>query len=117
MSALEKVYSITEQLFQLVSKSVNKDSRDEVIEEITSLLDTRDELIKAVQPPFTANDKQLYNQITTWNDIIDDKMTEIKANIQQDMMQLKKSKSSNQQYINPYQNVNSSDGMFYDKRK
>jgi flagellar protein FliT len=117
VNALEKVYGITEQLFQLVSQPIAKDVRDECIEKITSLLENRDQLLSDVQPPFAKSDQQLFQQIVTWNEIITKRFAEIKQQIQQDMMQLKKTKSSNQQYVNPYQGISTSDGMFYDKRK
>ncbi|MGM0876468.1 MAG: flagellar protein FliT [Bacillota bacterium] len=117
MSALEKVYGVTEQLFQLVSQPIAKEARDESIQKITSLLDHRDQLLTDVHPPFAANEKQLFQQIVTWNEGITKRFSEIKQQIQQDMMQLKKTKTSNQQYVNPYQDVSTTDGMYYDKRK
>ncbi|KKI89230.1 hypothetical protein WQ54_27065 [Bacillus sp. SA1-12] len=84
---------------------------------ITSMLDHREELLKGVQPPFTANDKRDFDQIVAWSDVIHTKFAELKQQIQLDMMQLKRAKSSKQQYVNPYQNISTSDGMFYDKRK
>ena len=117
MNALEKVYGITEQLFQLVSQPLEKEARDECIREITLLLENREQFLQNIQPPFTIKDQQLFNKIVIWNEVINRKFAEIKHQIQQDMMQLKKTKSSNQQYVNPYQGISTSDGMFYDKRK
>ena len=117
MSAFEQVYQLSEQLYQLVLKPLAKDARDERIEQITSLLEKREQLLPKVQPPFTSEEKELFQQIRTWNDVITAKFTELKVQIQQDMIQTKKSKKTSQQYVNPYQNVSTSDGMFYDKRK
>lgn len=117
MSAFEQVYQLTEQLFHLVSQPLTKDARDERIEKITSLLEKREQLLPQVQPPFTPEEKELFQQIRTWNDVITAKFTKLKTQIQQDMIQTKKSKKTSQQYVNPYQNVSTSDGMFYDKRK
>ncbi|WP_299093528.1 flagellar protein FliT [uncultured Metabacillus sp.] len=117
MSSIEKVYGITKQLFELMSHPVIKDTRDDVIQRITSMLDHREELLKEVQPPFTENDKRAFEQIVAWNKVINTKFTDLKQQIQLDMVQLKRAKSSKQQYVNPYQHVSTSDGMFYDKRK
>jgi len=117
VSAFEQVYQLSEQLYHLVSKPLAKDARDERIEQITSLLEKREQVLSQVQPPFTSSEKELFQQILTWNDVITAKFTELKAQIQQDMIQAKKSKTTTQQYVNPYQNVSTSDGMFYDKRK
>lgn len=117
VSALEKVYGITEQLFQFVSQPLAKEDRDERIDKITSMLEARDQFITDVHPPFTAKEKELFDKIVVWNEVINKQFTDLKQQIQQDMTQLKKKKTSNQQYINPYQGVSTSDGMFYDKRK
>ncbi|MBM7606230.1 flagellar protein FliT [Metabacillus crassostreae] len=117
MRAIEKVHDVTEQLFQLVSKSVPKEERDEQVKKITTLLDMREQDLKNVQPPFSQIDSQLFQQIVDWNRIITNKLSETKKEIQLDMLELKKKKSSNQQYVNPFEDVSSSDGMFYDKRK
>lgn len=117
VSQVQKVHTITEQLLQLVAKPVVKDQRDELIDQITSLLEKREQLLPGVQAPFSEEDKLFSQQIIDWNQVITAKFTDIKQQIQLDMIQLKKSKSSNQQYINPYQSVSTSDGRFYDKRK
>jgi flagellar protein FliT len=117
VTAMEKVYDVTEELFQLVSQPIGKEHRDECILNITLLLEKRAQLLTEVQPPLAATETQRFQQMITWNEVIVKRFIEIKQQIQQDMIQLKKSKASNQQYINPYQNVASQDGMFYDKRK
>ncbi|MFD2214817.1 hypothetical protein [Metabacillus endolithicus] len=117
MSSLEKVYGITEQLFQLVTRPLITEERDDLVSQINQLISTREQFISGVQPPFGPKDMQMYEQLMIWNETINEKFAFIKSQIQQDMTQLKKSKATNQQYVNPYQNVSSSDGMFYDKRK
>jgi flagellar protein FliT len=117
VSAFDQVYALTEQLFELVSKPFEKEERDACIQQITSLLDKREQLITDVRPPFATNEREQFQQIVLWNESITKRFAEIKQHIQKDMMQLKKTKSSNQQYVNPYQNLSTSDGMFYDKRK
>lgn len=114
---MQKVCDITEQLFHLVSKPVLSDQREERIEKITVLLDEREQLLSNLKPPFSQEEKQLFSKIVSWNETITTKFVELKQDIQHDMVQLKKTKSSNVQYTNPYQNVSTSDGMFYDKRK
>lgn len=117
VTAIQQVYSITEQLFHLLTKPVDKDQREDHINKITELLDEREQHILQVKAPFSADEKKLFNQVVAWNETIEKKFVVLKQQIQQDMVQLKKSKSSNQQYTNPYQHVSTSDGMFYDKRK
>ncbi len=115
--AIEKVHDVTEQLYQLVLKSVPTEERDEQVKKITTLLDQREQDLQNVHPPFSETDSQLFQQIVDWNETITNKFSETKKEIQLDILELKKKKSSNQQYLNPYEGVSSSDGMFYDKRK
>ncbi|WP_226670807.1 hypothetical protein [Metabacillus litoralis] len=117
MRAIEKVHDVTEQLYQLVLKSVPTEERDEQVKKITTLLDQREQDLQNVHPPFSETDSQLFQQIVDWNETITNKFSETKKEIQLDILELKKKKSSNQQYLNPYEGVSSSDGMFYDKRK
>lgn len=117
MTAFEQVYKLTEQLSRLVSMPLAKEDRDERIESIMSFLDKREQLLQGVQKPFSHQEKELFQQIIVWDQLITTKFSELKSQIQQDMVQAKKSKNSTQQYMNPYQNVSTSDGMFYDKRK
>ena len=117
VSAFDQVYALTEELFHLVSKPVEKEERDACIQKITSLLENREQFITDVCPPFATNERERFQQIVLWNESITKRFAEIKQHVQKDMIQLKKAKSSNQQYVNPYQNLSTSDGMFYDKRK
>lgn len=117
MSAFNQFYQLTEQLYHLVSQPLATDARDERIEKITSLLEKREQLLPEIKPPFTSSEGELFQHIQTWDDVITAKFTGLKTQIQQDMIQAKKSKKTTQQYVNPYQNVSTSDGMFYDKRK
>lgn len=117
MSSIQDVYQITEQLVQLVENPIPKDNRDDFIEKITLLLSEREYVMAGVEKPVTGKEKELANKINSWNETIIENFKMIQKQIQQDMMQLKKTKTSNNQYTNPYQQLSVSDGMYYDKRK
>ena len=117
MSSVLEIYRITEQLFKLVEKSVNSDSRDDLIEKLTSLLEERELIIKGNIRPKDDQEQQLSEQIIIWNKTIEVRLTQLKSQIQQDIMNLNKAKVTNRQYADPYQDVSVSDGMFYDKRR
>ena len=70
MKAFEQVYQLTEQLFQLISQPLAKDARDERIEKITSLLEQREQLLPEVQPPFTASEKELFQERSNWSVVV-----------------------------------------------
>ncbi|MCM3443057.1 flagellar protein FliT [Metabacillus halosaccharovorans] len=117
MTSMLHVHALTKELFDLISKPFVKEDRDERINEITSILDKREQLLADVQPPFSQNDEKLFEQIMDWNEKINKTFLTIKRDIQMDLTQVKKSKQSQQQYVNPYANIPTKDGMFYDKRK
>lgn len=117
MSSVQEIYGITERLLNLVEKPIELEQRDDIILKITSLLEEREELLENCNAPYTEVEKSLGKQIVQWNSVVMGRFEELKSQIQRDMMQLKKTKSTNSQYVNPYQGVSTSDGMFYDKRK
>ena len=85
MSTVKKVHTITEQLFQLVSEPILKDERDKLIEQITSLLEKREDLLPDINAPFSREEKALSQQIIAWNKVISVKFSELMQQIQQDM--------------------------------
>ncbi|WP_078431742.1 hypothetical protein [Metabacillus halosaccharovorans] len=117
MSSVIEIHRITEKLLNLVEKPVDPDHREDVIKQITSLLEERQQFIDRSEKPKNEKEKQLGEQISKWNKTIIEKLIELKSQVQQDMVNLKKTKVSTKQYSNPYQDVSVSDGMFYDKRK
>ncbi|MFD1779982.1 flagellar protein FliT [Fredinandcohnia salidurans] len=116
MSALDSLFKATEELLAIVSQPIQKEMREEVIERINSLLVSRDTLITEIKPPFTEDESKIGAEIVRMNKIIDAKLAELKVEIQMDLAQLKKSKTSSIKYTNPYQS-GPSDGMFFDKKK
>nr|WP_304216830.1 flagellar protein FliT [Fredinandcohnia onubensis] len=116
MSTLDSLYMSTKELVDLLSIPIQKENREEVIEMINTLLNSRDTLITEIKPPFKEKEKELGAEIVRMNKIIDSKLAEIKHEIQMDLAQLKKSKTSSIKYTNPYQ-AGPSDGMFFDKKK
>jgi len=117
VSSVIEIHRITEKLLNLVEKPVDQDHREDVIKQITSLLEERQQFIDRSEKPKNEKEKQLGEQISKWNKTIIEKLNELKSQVQQDMVNLKKTKVSTKQYSNPYQDVSVSDGMFYDKRK
>lgn len=118
VSSVIEIHRITEKLLNIVEKPVDPDQREDVIKQITSLLEERQQFIdRRSEKSKNEKEKQLGEQIVKWNKTIIEKLNELKSQVQQDMVNLKKTKVSTKQYSNPYQDVSVSDGMFYDKRK
>lgn len=100
----------------MLSELVQQEKRDELIESINRFLDERDQLIPNVKPPYTEEQHKLGAEIVQMNVFIDTKLDLLKKEIQQDIANQKKRKTSTTKYVNPYQAA-PADGMFFDKRK
>lgn len=116
MSTVKQLYDITRLLYETVHRpQAQLEERDRQIEEITKLLDKRDELIGQLAPPFQEEEKQLGQEIIRLNKEIDQKLKDILNMIKMDMKQLKVKKEKTNKYSNPYESL-AIDGMFIDKR-
>lgn len=116
MSSVQEIFRITERLITILEKPVPQENREDVIDEISFLLEEREKFLKELKKPNNEHEKQIGKQVIKWNIIINEKLDQIKSQVQKDIMNLKKTKATNKHYVNPYKDVTISDGMFYDKR-
>lgn len=116
MNPVISLYRITKELHGILSKPVQQEKRDEVIEKVTGLIDEREQLITKVKAPFTEKERNLGAEIVQMNVFIDSKLDILKKEIQQDIANQKKRKATTTKYVNPYQ-ADPADGMFFDKKK
>lgn len=91
-------------------------NRDELINQITLLLESRDTIIQDIKPPYNEKETILGKEIVRMNTIIDSKLEDVKSNIQFDLSKLKKNKQNNTKYLKQYHSA-PVDGIFFDKRK
>lgn len=116
MSAVKTLYLASKELYDLLQESSKNDHRETIISKIEELLESRQKLINQVKPPYTSDEKLLGAEVVKLNKVIDEKLALMKEDIQLDINQLKKTKTSTNKYTNPYESV-SLDGVFFDKRK
>ncbi|MCT2537271.1 flagellar protein FliT [Aquibacillus koreensis] len=116
MSRMKKLHEVTIRLHEAVAKD-SEDQREEKIEKINHLLQEREEILKEVKPPYTDAEKQIGRHLLPINQEIDDKLQSVFFEIKKDMATMKKKKSSNTKYTNPYKNLSNYDGMFLDHKK
>ncbi|KXH79732.1 hypothetical protein [Sporosarcina sp. HYO08] len=115
MAAVKHCFTLTKQLYDLVNETVEEEDRDEQIRQIDLLLSQREEILPEIQPPFSAEEKELGRQIVGYNQLIDTKLKSLRTRIQVDFQQVKKKEQSVQKYTNPYEALQT-DGVFYDKK-
>lgn len=116
MDVNQTLFSVTTQLAELTSKVPSQEKRDDVIEQIFSLLDEREELLPSVQPPKDENERKLVNEIVQLNDQINHALNSILFDIKKDINGLKDQKKAHNQYINPYKSLNNL-SAFFDKKE
>nr|WP_285848048.1 MULTISPECIES: flagellar protein FliT [unclassified Mesobacillus] len=97
----------------LENAGVERDNKIPMVEE---LLNQRETLILAIQPPYSPEEMEIGRKLNQLNGRLSQLLKLEKAAVQKDIKYLQNKKESNTKYVNPYQNI-SSDGMFYDKRK
>lgn len=111
---LKECQQLTQQLVEL-SRIVPSELSDEQHEQITILLDKREQLLPQLQKPETDEEKQAAATIVEQSDEISRNLTEIKKHIQIKIKDLKKKQQSNKKYLG--YNNSAVDGYFYDKRR
>lgn len=115
MDVVKQCFVLTKQLYDLVNGTVAEEDREEHIRQIDLLLNQREEILPKIRPPFSAEEKELGQQIVGYNKLIDTKLKSVRARIQVDFQQMKKKEQSVQKYTNPYERLQT-DGVFYDKK-
>jgi flagellar protein FliT len=116
MSAVKQLHDMTKRIYQKLTQSTQGKDREQLITEITSFLEEREELMKQVQPPYTEEELTLGKELVQMDQEIQGSLQELMTNLKSTMRQLQNQKRNNTKYRNPYQNVGTSDGMFFDKK-
>ncbi|MED1419120.1 MULTISPECIES: hypothetical protein [Bacillus] len=116
MGDMRTCFHITQQLFHHVQAKPAVADRDEWIKRLLDLLDEREQVLKSLKPPFTAEEEKLGQTIMKWNDVIQQALKGILAEIKQSIHGIHNKKQNMRKYLNPYASLQT-DGVFYDRRK
>ncbi|WP_409295713.1 flagellar protein FliT [Peribacillus sp. SCS-26] len=115
MNRLLPYRNLSLKLIDLMQTST-EEKREEQVTEIERILEERQSLLAAATAPFSDEEKTTGLLLIGLEKQVNDKMAQIKREIQQDIKKLQQKKLGSQKYINPYQGL-ATDGYFYDKRK
>ncbi|WP_067842162.1 flagellin-specific chaperone FliT [Amphibacillus sediminis] len=116
MDALTKLEQVTNELATLVDQPVPAKTREDVLAKLDHLLDQRSELLKHVKPPFTDEEQKLGHDILAKDQEIQLRLNHLFLELKHEMRNVKKQKSSTQQYLDPYRHVATHDGSYWDKK-
>ncbi|MEN2467475.1 flagellar protein FliT [Ornithinibacillus sp. FSL M8-0202] len=117
MNRVQPIYEITVKMQQLLTNNETSKDRETLIEEVNSLLLQRGSYMEEVKEPFTIEELEMGKKLLPLNKEVQEKMDLLFQGLKMEMKQVKKQKNSNRQYTNPYDKVQTMDGMFMDKRK
>ncbi len=112
MGPVSQFYARTAELISVLESA---DERDGKISRVEALLNERENLMKEMVPPFSADEVEVGKKLVQLNSRLMQLLQKEKVLVQKDIKNLQAKKESNSKYINPYENL-STDGVFYDKR-
>ncbi|WP_026694358.1 hypothetical protein [Peribacillus kribbensis] len=114
MNRLLPYHEMSLKLLDLI-KTSSEETRDEQIEQIVDMLDSRQKFLASILPPYSEEELFTGSILIETEEEITKKLSVIKRAIQMDIQKLQKKKLGSQKYKNPYQSL-SLDGMFYDRK-
>ncbi|SEO52325.1 flagellar protein FliT [Amphibacillus marinus] len=116
MSVLVKLTNVTDQLTQLLNQMVTSQNRDEVMESVQALIEQRELLFRELVPPFSAEDMELGEQLFQKDQAIQLRLSHLFLELKNEMKSTQKQKSSNKQYLDPYRQLSTNYGSYWDKK-
>lgn len=119
MNNIQKLMQTSAKLYQHLSKFPIEDERENYIDEVHKLLDEREVIIASLTMEafqFNAADKN-HVLLSELDKGINERLRSFFSIIKKDLKDLQNAKKNEQQYINPYSNIQVMDGRYYDKKK
>ncbi|QHS23279.1 flagellar protein FliT [Virgibacillus sp. MSP4-1] len=116
MSAVKELHTITTDFYKYLYQQELDRDQESLMESLTEFLNKRETFMNQIKPPYTDEEKKLGKEIVRMDREIEDSFQEQFTQLKGSMKQIQSQKRNNQKYINPYQNVSTVDGMFFDKR-
>lgn len=114
----QQLLQVSAKLYQHLANIPTDEQRDEYIEKIHKMLDERGILIEKMQNDgFQISlENKSHAMLTELDKGIRERLAKVMQSIQADLKDLQNAKKNEQQYMNPYANVQVMDGRYYDKK-
>lgn len=117
MNRVQAVYEQTKSLLDVLAQlDKEKINRDQAMEQLTSMIEKREQLISVLTEPYTDEEKVIGRKIMVLNKQLEKEMSTLFEHIKVDMKKLKQNKDLNYSYINPYGKPKTTDGMYVDSK-
>ncbi|AYC28961.1 hypothetical protein [Paenisporosarcina cavernae] len=119
MDSLESALKISKELFEFLAEVPSSIKRDEFLNNLSKLLEDREKVFADLLDleSVIANEKDKYQILVELDQAILKRMTLIQETIKRDILSLQVRKKTESSYTNPYSSTQTSDGMYYDKKK
>lgn len=116
--SIDQFLQTSANLFKYLGDIPKGEDRDEYIETINEMLDKRGTIIESlIQEGFRFDEQnRVHRTLLELDNGIKERLAAVMNAVKQDMVNLQKTKKSEQQYFNPYSDVRVMDGMYYDKK-
>lgn len=119
METIQQLLQISAKLFQHLTDIPKGEERESYIERINVLLDKRGAYILALKASgFNIDpDNRTHQTLAELDKGIRERLDKVMTTVKEDMKELNNAKKHEQQYINPYSNVSTMDGRYFDNKK
>ena len=119
METIQQLLQVSAKLYQHLTDIPKGEERDDYIEKINTLLDERGTCIQALQAAGFKVDpaNRTHQTLAKLDTGIRERLEEVMSAVKEDMKELNSAKKHEKQYINPYSNVSTMDGRYFDNRK
>ncbi|MBD8031479.1 MULTISPECIES: flagellar protein FliT [Solibacillus] len=118
MDNIQQLLQVSAKLYQHLASLPEEEKRDEYIEKINSLLDERGLIMEHLLLNHFVLDinNKSHAMLAELDKGIRERLNKVMKVIQNDLKGLQNAKKHEQQYMNPYANVQVMDGRYYDKK-
>lgn len=113
---LQEIYTITTNMLQALN-SLDKHNREQIINKVSEQIVAREVLINGIKPPYTEEEEMIGRKVNDLNVTIQERMEALYTQVKDDIIQLKQNKTSNITYINPYNKLKTTDGIYLDSKQ
>lgn len=115
---LQQLLQLSAKLYEHLNNVPNGEERESYIEKINVLLDERGVIIEALAEAGFKYDpsQKMHSTLAELDKGINARLNKVLVNVKNDLKNLQKSKKNESQYMNPYAQVRTMDGTYYDKK-
>lgn len=119
MNQIQQLLQVSAKLYQLLLKIPKSEERDSYITKIDELLNERGQVISSLQQQGFQIDPQqkTHSTLIDLDKGIRERLQLVMNEVKKDLKDLQNTKKNERQYMNPYSDVQTMDGMYYDKKK